>query len=41
MDWIWYKKAWVKKTSTQALQKKEAKLPHLDNIKVKVAAKNK
>ncbi|MBG9813630.1 hypothetical protein ABD68_19230 [Bacillus endophyticus] len=33
------KKAWVKKIPTQSLQKEEAKLLHLDNIKVKVAAK--
>ncbi|MGG0369623.1 hypothetical protein [Priestia endophytica] len=41
MEWIWDKKAWVKKIPTQALQKEEAKISHLDNIKVKVAAKNK
>jgi hypothetical protein len=33
------KKAWVKKIPTQSLQKEEAKLLHLANIKVKVAAK--
>ncbi|WRU97844.1 hypothetical protein RYX51_22470 (plasmid) [Priestia filamentosa] len=34
------KKAWVKKIPTQSLQKEEAKLLHLANIKVKVTAKN-
>ncbi|KYG33618.1 hypothetical protein [Priestia endophytica] len=33
------KKAWVKKIPTQSLQKEEAKLLHLTNIKVKVAVK--
>ncbi|RAS85571.1 hypothetical protein A4U60_09280 [Priestia endophytica] len=33
------KKSWMKKIPTQFLQKEEAKLFHLDNIKVKVAAK--
>ncbi len=32
------KKAWVKKIPTQSLQKEEAKLLHLANVKVKVAA---
>lgn len=38
MEWLRSEKAWVKKIPTQSLQKEEAKLLHLANVKVKVAA---